>query len=123
MQNHAFACYLILGKQTKMTTTHKQTPSLALCLLFDFIGYASFSLPLLGEFSDILWAPISGMLFYKLFGGRMGIFGGGISFLEELLPFTDFIPTFTIAWAIRYFAKNKTAKSSEISLVNRRGIF
>ena len=94
-----------------MTTTQKQTPSLAICLLFDFIGYASFSLPLLGEFSDLLWAPISGMLFYKLFGGRMGIFGGGFSFLEELLPFTDFIPTFTIAWAMRYFGKKEEVSS------------
>ncbi len=109
-QLHCFACYLInLTKQKiKMTNTQKQTPALALCLILDFIGYASFSLPLLGEFTDLVWAPVSGILFYKLFGGKMGVFGGGLSFLEELLPFTDFIPTFTIAWAMRYFTKKES---------------
>lgn len=88
-----------------MNTPTKQVPSLAACLLMDAIGYASFALPFLGEFADVAWAPISGFIFFKMFGGKMGVFGGGLSFLEEILPFTDFIPTFTIAWAMRYFAK------------------
>ena len=104
----------MIKHKMKMTPTQKQTPALALCLILDFVGYASFSLPFLGEFTDLLWAPISGMLFYKLFGGRMGVFGGGLSFLEELLPFTDFIPTFTIAWAMRYryFGKKKEVNAA-----------
>jgi hypothetical protein len=93
-----------------MTQSSKSVPSLAACLLLDLIGYASFSLPLLGEFSDLVWAPISAMLFYKMFGGKMGFFGGICSFLEELLPFTDFIPTFTIAWVMRYYGKKSNAK-------------
>lgn len=84
-----------------MTIEQKQLPHLAICILLDLIGYASFTLPILGEFSDLVWAPLSSLLFYKLFGGKMGIFGGAFSFLEELLPFTDFIPTFTIAWFIK----------------------
>jgi hypothetical protein len=88
-----------------MTQSSRLVPSLAACLLLDLIGYASFSLPLLGEFSDLVWAPISAILFYKMFGGKMGFFGGSFSFLEELLPFTDFIPTFTIAWTMRYYRK------------------
>ena len=90
-----------------MTATQKHVPSLAICILMDVIGYSSFALPFLGEFLDVAWAPISGFIFYKMFGGKMGFFGGGISFLEEILPFTDFIPTFTIAWAIKYFKAKK----------------
>ncbi len=32
-------------------------PSLLFCILMDAIGYASFALPVLGEASDIVWAP------------------------------------------------------------------
>lgn len=93
-----------------MNKTENKLPSLVLCMILDIIGYASFSVPVLGEFADLIWAPVSGFIFYRLFGGKMGIFGGGFSFLEELLPFTDFIPTFSIAWAMRYFARNKHEK-------------
>ncbi len=94
-----------------MNTTQKQMPSLALCILLDVIGYASFGVPLLGEFFDLAWAPVSAFLFYRMFGGKMGVLGGGISFLEELLPFTDFIPTFTIAWAMKYFGREETSQA------------
>ncbi len=92
-----------------MDTTQKQMPSLALCILLDIVGYSSFGVPLLGEFFDLAWAPVSAFLFYRMFGGKMGVVGGGVSFLEEILPFTDFVPTFTIAWAMKYFAKDKTS--------------
>jgi hypothetical protein len=36
-----------------------------------------------------------------LFGGRFGMLGGVLNFLEEIIPFTDIIPSFTIAWFIR----------------------
>ncbi|HSN60246.1 MAG TPA: hypothetical protein VLR49_04900 [Ferruginibacter sp.] len=90
-----------------MNTTNKPLPHIALCIILDIIGYASFSLPILGEVSDLIWAPLSGFIFYRLFGGKMGMLGGGLSFIEELLPFTDFIPTFTIAWVMRYFSKKE----------------
>ena len=76
-------------------------PSVILCLLLDFIGYASYSIPVLGEFADIIWAPISGLIFFMMFGGWRGAVGGVFSFVEELLPGTDFIPSFTIMWLIR----------------------
>ncbi len=84
-----------------MISTQSKLPSLAVCVILDIIGYASFTLPFIGEFSDVVWAPLSGLIFYNMFGGKMGVFGGSLSFLEELLPFTDFIPTFTIAWFMR----------------------
>jgi hypothetical protein len=79
----------------------KQLPSLTTCIVLDLIGCASYAVPILGEFSDLVWAPISGIIFFFLFGKKLGVLGGAFSFIEELLPGLDFIPTFTIAWYIR----------------------
>lgn len=85
-------------------------PNLAICIIMDLIGMASYVLPVLGEFSDIVWAPISGYIFYTLFGGRFGLIGGVLDFLEEILPFTDIIPSFTIGWYIRKKQAEKLVK-------------
>ncbi len=84
-------------------------PNIGLCILLDVIGMASYIFPALGEFIDIIWAPISGFMFYKLFGGRLGMIGGVLNFLEEIIPATDVIPSFTIAWFIRKNEIGKTA--------------
>ncbi len=84
----------------------KIKPTLAFCIIMDVLGSATFLLPGLGEWFDILWAPISALLFRKSFGGRVGRIGSVINFAEEILPFTDIIPTFTIAYFYkRYFKK------------------
>jgi hypothetical protein len=84
----------------------KIKPTLAFCLIMDLLGSATFLLPGLGEWFDILWAPVSAMLFFNSFGGKMGRIGSIINFAEEMLPFTDFVPTFTIAYFYnRYFKK------------------
>ena len=89
----------------------KQPPDLTVCIIMDLIGCISYLIPFFGEFSDIIWAPLSGMVFYSLFGKRLGVLGGVFSFIEELLPGLDFIPTFTIAWFMR---KKETEKKSPI---------
>lgn len=76
-------------------------PSLLFCIAMDVIGMASFIFPALGEWSDLIWAPLSALIFYRAFGSIGGLLGGGFSFLEEIIPFTDIIPTFTIAWYIQ----------------------
>jgi hypothetical protein len=91
----------------------KPLPSLLACLVFDFIGYASYAVPFLGEFLDIVWAPVSAIIFWNLFGFKKGFFGGMFSFVEELMPGLDFIPTFTINWALVYFKRNKEALSAQ----------
>ena len=83
-------------------------PNLGICIIMDVIGMASYIIPGWGEFADLVWAPISGFVFYKLFGGRFGLIGGVLDFLEEVLPFTDVIPSFTIAWFIRKNALDKS---------------
>lgn len=76
----------------------KQQSSLLFCIMMDLVGYASYSIPLIGEFSDIVWAPISAYIFYKTFGGKKGVIGGLFNFIEEIMPGLDFIPSFTIMW-------------------------
>ena len=87
---------------------NKRKPSLIFCILMDLIGYASYAIPGLGEFADIIWAPISGIIFYVTFGGWRGAFGGLFNFVEELLPGTDFIPSFTIMWFFQYATGKKS---------------
>jgi hypothetical protein len=76
-------------------------PNIILCIVLDLIGMATYLIPVMGEFADTVWAPLSGFLFFTLFGGRFGVIGGVLNFLEEIIPFTDIIPSFTIAWFIR----------------------
>lgn len=85
----------------------KQLPSLALCIALDLVGYASFAVPFFGEFIDLIWAPLSAVAYWKLFGFKRGFFGGWFSFIEELLPGLDFIPTFTLTWLLLHRKKNR----------------
>ena len=43
-------------------------PNIGICIAMDLIGMASFIFPGMGEFTDVIWAPISGYIFFKLFG-------------------------------------------------------
>jgi hypothetical protein len=87
---------------THDTFVKRKRVNLYLCILLDLIGLTSYLLPAFGETIDIVWAPMSGIIFYFLFGmKKFGLLGGFFSFLEELAPGLDFIPTFTIAWLIK----------------------
>jgi len=76
------------------------------CVIMDLIGYATYAIPFLGEFADIVWAPISAIIFFATFGGWKGALGGIGNFIEEILPGTDFIPSFTLMWLLQYKKKN-----------------
>ena len=95
-----------------MKTQKHFLPNIALCIVLDIIGMSSYIFPALGEFADIVWAPISGYIFFKLFGGRLGAIGSVLNFIEEIVPFTDIIPSFTIAWFIRKREIEKAAFAS-----------
>ena len=79
----------------------RRQPSLMFCVVMDLIGYLSYAVPFIGEFSDLVWAPVSGIIFFFTFGGWKGALGGIGNFIEELLPGTDFIPSFTIMWIMQ----------------------
>lgn len=89
----------------------KNKPSLLICILMDLAGYATYAIPGLGEFGDIVWAPISGIIFFKLFGGWKGAMGGMFNFVEELMPGLDFIPSFTLMWIMKYSGKTSNTRS------------
>jgi hypothetical protein len=89
----------------------KPLPNIFACILMDIIGMASYIIPGLGELADVWWAALSGIIFQFMFGGRFGLIGAVLNFLEEALPFTDIIPSFTIAWFIRKSENEKSLKT------------
>ena len=80
---------------------------LLLSVIFDGVGYLSFLIPGIGEFSDIVWAPLSGYIMTKLYKGKPGKIAGVVSVIEEALPGLDIIPTFTLMWLYTYIFNSK----------------
>lgn len=85
----------------------QKNASLLVCVVMDLIGYATYAVPVLGEFADILWAPFSALVFFRLFGGWKGAFGGLFNFAEELLPGLDFIPSFSLMWLWQHYRSSQ----------------
>jgi hypothetical protein len=86
----------------------KKYKLLLLSFVFDGIGMLSFVIPFMGEFSDVIWAPLSAFLIYKMYKGTAGKTAGVISFVEEAGIFgTDFLPTFTLTWIYKYLIKKE----------------
>jgi hypothetical protein len=84
-----------------------KTLHLVLGLLFDAIGMCTYLIPGVGEFGDLIWAPISRMIIMKMYKGNVGKVAGYLSLLEELIPYTDVIPTFTLTWIYTYIIKKE----------------
>ena len=98
-----------MREQLQISTDINKTRNLVLGILFDAIGMLSFSIPFIGEFADVVWAPMAGFLMTWMYKGTIGRVAGVIGFVEEILPFSDFIPTFTLTWIYNYVIKNKNA--------------
>ena len=92
--------------------TENKYKKLTLSLLLDGVGYLSFLIPGLGEFVDVAWAPASAYIMTKLYKGKKGKIAGAVSFLEEIMPGMDVIPTFTIMWFYTYVF-NKSEEKTE----------
>jgi len=73
-------------------------------IIIDIIGMGSYLIPIIGEFLDLIWAPISGILIKIIYGDNFFVIFGTA---EELLPFTDIIPTATICWFYYYFREKE----------------
>ena len=67
-----------------------KTKKLVLGVLFDIIGMITII--------DIIWAPVSGYLMTRMYKGKLGKIAGIITFIEEIIPGLDLIPSFTIMW-------------------------
>ncbi|MGS4344205.1 hypothetical protein ACKUSY_01145 [Myroides odoratus] len=85
-----------------------KTRQLFIGLFLDLIGMASYLIPGLGEFSDVIWAPISAFILAKMYPGKIGKVGALVNFIEELSPGLDIIPTFTLTWVYTYYFQKKS---------------
>lgn len=90
--------------------TQERNRKLVLGIIFDLFGYASYTVPFLAEFTDVIWAPIAGFVLSRMYKGTIGTIGGIVEFAEEILPLTDFIPTFTLTWIYTYLIKKENAE-------------
>ena len=91
----------------KIQIENTKTRDLLLGLLFDAIGMLSFAIPGIGEFSDVIWAPLAGFLMTWMYKGTVGKVASIFTFLEEIIPFTDMIPSFTLTWIYTYLIKKQ----------------
>ena len=91
---------------------------LIFAIIIDILGFLGNFIPVAGEMVDVIWGPISGLLIVILFPKHKLLALGGV--VEEILPFTDIIPTAYIAWRLTYikdrektlteFLKNKVGE-------------
>lgn len=71
----------------------------------DLMGLASYVIPIISESTDFIWGPMSGFLIFMLFPNRKGRAISGV--LEEMIPFTDFIPSAYLTWRQEYVKENE----------------
>ncbi|MCC4213743.1 hypothetical protein [Leeuwenhoekiella parthenopeia] len=76
-------------------------------VLFDLIGMATMAIPVVGPFLDLAWAPYAAKKMGEMYPGRNGKIASVLVFVEELLPFTDIIPSFTLMWVYTYLIKTE----------------
>ena len=81
----------------------KNYQKLLLSLLLDTLRFVS---TILSPF-DFIWAPLSGLIMTKLYKGKVGKIAGVFAFLEEAIPFTDVVPTFSVMWVYTYIIKSR----------------
>lgn len=96
---------------------------LAKCVLLDFVGMSSAAIPVVGPLLDVIWAPIAASLSYKMFGNKRGKFTSLVTFIEEILPVTDVVPSFTIFWFLFDFlgiGKEKNKAANLVEFTNSR---
>ena len=67
-------------------------------LFFDVVGMITMAIPVIGPFLDIAWAPYAAKEMSSMYPGKKGKIASFLVFIEEILPFTDIIPSFTLMW-------------------------
>lgn len=100
-----------MTQEIQIETTPKASSKkskLILSLIFDAIGMLSYVVPVLAEVTDIVWAPVAGLLLTAMFKGTTGKIAGIVGFIEEAIPGLDFIPTFTLTWIYTYVIKKES---------------
>lgn len=76
-------------------------------ILFDIIGMSTMAIPVIGPFLDLIWAPFAAKKMNEMYKGKNGKIASIIVFIEEILPYTDIIPTFTLMWLYTFVWKKQ----------------
>ena len=97
-------------------TDKNKYKKLVIGIVLDIIGMISFTLPLIGEFGDVIWAPLSALIMTRMYKGTTGKVAGIIGFIEEIAPGLDVIPTFTLTWIYQYVLKDKFDKTDIVDV-------
>ena len=86
-------------------------------IIYDLIGMLTMLIPVVGPFLDIIWAPIAAKKMSTMYKGNEGKIASAIVFLEEVLPFTDVVPTFTLMWLYTFvWKKQPTPQTIEVQI-------
>ena len=70
-------------------------------LMIDLIGSSSYLLPVVGEAFDLAWAPAQTVIIMAMYDATSPNLKY-LSFMEEVMPFTDIIPSASIGWAFEF---------------------
>jgi hypothetical protein len=96
------------SSEYRRATVQPDFGKLLICIAIDLVGSSSELIPILGELTDIVTAPLAATLLQNQFGGSKVVFF--LEFAEEILPFTDVIPFATLCWVIdTYFPESDIA--------------
>lgn len=87
-----------LAKQVLPTSLYGK---LVVSLLVDLVGSSSYLLPVVGEGFDLVWAPLQTILIMAMYDTVTPNLKY-VSFFEEILPFTDIVPTATIGFLCEF---------------------
>ena len=74
---------------------------LVVSLIIDAIGSASYLLPVVGEGLDVAWAPSQTILLMAMYD-EVSPNLKYLSFVEEILPLTDIVPSATLGWLLQF---------------------
>jgi len=85
-------------------------------LAYDLAGMATMAIPFVGPFLDLFWAPYAAKKMSEMYPGRKGKIASVLVFLEEILPGTDIIPTFTLMYLYTYVWKKEPARVQVIEV-------
>ncbi|MHC0440679.1 hypothetical protein [Flavobacterium sp. 3-210] len=94
-------------QELKVIDEDDKSRKLIIGLILDGIGMATSAITIFGDFADVIWAPIAAFIMTRMYKGRVGKVASVLTFIEEILPFTDIVPSFTITWIYTYYFQKR----------------
>ncbi|MRX67213.1 hypothetical protein SAMN06265349_101891 [Flavobacterium resistens] len=91
----------------KVIDEDDKSRKLIIGLILDGIGMATSAITIFGDVADVIWAPIAAFIMTRMYKGRVGKVASILTFIEEILPFTDIVPSFTLTWIYTYYFQKR----------------